>query len=103
MKSVTQRLQLPPVFAPVVTGENATQQAIEQPELTVTLNYNSEEIGLDAISKAVSALQRAGMSDTAIIKDVLGYEGSRYRKGREILNKLKRGDLDGNNDVSPTR
>lgn len=100
MKAVTQRLQLPGFTQPLVSAETTAQQAVEEQELSVTVNYGEAEIGLEAVSKAVIALQRAGMSDTAIIKDVLGYEGSRYRKGREILTKLKRGDLDEKKDVT---
>lgn len=101
MKSVTQRLQLPANNQPVVTAETAVQQPIEEQELSVTVNYEGENIGLETMSKAVIALQGTGMSDTAIIKDVLGYSGSRYRKGREILASIRRGDLDGNKDVTP--
>lgn len=101
MKAVTQRLQIPANNQPVVMAETTTQQPIEEDKLTVTVNYEGDEIGLDAVSKAVIALQSAGMSDTAIIKDVLGYEGARYKKGREILQSLKRGELEKNN-VAPT-
>ena len=100
MKAVTQRLQLPGVTQPVVTPETTVQQRVESNKLSVTLNYEGNEIGAEAMSKAVIALQSAGMSDTAIIKDVLGYEGSRYRRGREILTRLKRGELEKNKDVT---
>lgn len=100
MKAVTQRLQLPTNNQSVVTTETTTQQAIQDSKLSVTVNYEVEEIGLSAISKAVIALQDAGMSDTAIIKDVLGYEGSRYKQGREILTRLKRGNSEIKKDVT---
>lgn len=103
MVSVTKRLYLPEGNRELVTAETTAQQLPETPELSVTVNYEDAEIGLEAISNAVVALEDAGMSDTAIIKDVLGYEGSRYRKGREILTLLKRGELDRKNDVPPRR
>lgn len=99
MKSVTHRLYLPFENRVSVTAETTAQQTFEQDKLTVTLNCENEEIGLQAVSKAVMALQSTGMSDTAIIKDVLGYQGSRYRRGREILAHLKRGDFDVNKEV----
>ena len=100
MKAVTQRLQLPGVSQPVVTAETTTQQPIDDRELSVTVNYEVSEVGLETVSKAVIALQGTGMSDTAIIKDVLGYSGSRYREGREMLNLIKRGEFNkGNKDA----
>ena len=100
MKAVTQRLQLPGVSQPVVTAETTAHQPIEERELSVTVNYEGSEVGLETVSKAVIALQGTGMSDTAIIKDVLGYSGSRYREGREMLNLIKRGELgNGNKDA----
>ena len=89
MKAVTQRPQLPAVSQPVVTAETTAQQAVETEELSVTVNYQGAEIDLAAMSNAVIALQGTGMSDTAIIKDVLGYSGARYKQGREILGVLK--------------
>ncbi len=82
MKAVTQRLQLPPQNQPLVTVETATQQAFQPPKTA------PNEIS-ETTRKAIKACLEAGLSDSKIIKEVLGYQGGQYQQGKELLQSLK--------------
>jgi energy-coupling factor transporter ATP-binding protein EcfA2 len=83
MKAVTQRLSLPGSFSPVVTAETTAEQAFQP----IPVKNNQDE---KMLARVVKACLGAGFSDTKIIKEILGYEGSQYNKGKRILEELKR-------------
>lgn len=82
MKAVTQRLSLPPQNAHIKTPEPTAQSELQpiEPEI------KSPE---ESLKKAVKACLEAGLSDSKIIKDVMGYKGGNYGVGMEILKKIK--------------
>lgn len=82
MKAVTQRLQLPPKNTPSVMAETATQQAFSS--AIAPDNQPSE-----TLKKAIKACLEAGLSDSKIIKEILGYQGAQYQKGKELLQLVK--------------
>ena len=84
MIAVTQRLSLPSRNQPSVTAETPAQQHFQP----VQPDKNQLE---KTIKNAVKACLEAGFSDSKIIKDILGYQGSQYQKGKEILENLKAG------------
>lgn len=43
----------------------------------------------EALAKAVKACLEAGLSESKVIKEVLGYPAGRYQQGKELLRKLK--------------
>jgi energy-coupling factor transporter ATP-binding protein EcfA2 len=76
------RLSIQPSLADAKTAETTVEpelQPISEPENQVT----------DVLLKAVKACTQAGLSDSKIIKDILGYSGSRYQAGKELLEKLR--------------
>lgn len=82
MKAVTQRFLPPASFTPSVTAETPTEPAFQLAELPQ--NQNSE-----TLKNAVKACLEAGLSDSKIIKDILGYSGSRYQSGKQLLEQLR--------------
>ena len=81
-KAVTQQLSQT-VFAPqVVIPEPTVQQDVR---LTPTVEIWDR----NSLSKAVKACLEGGLSESKVIKDVLGYQGARYQEGKAILEKLK--------------
>lgn len=82
MKAVTKRLQLPPQNQSQKTPEMLLQQAF-QPVNTEVANPPA------VVEKAVLACLEAGLSDSKIIKEVLGYQGSQYTQGKKILEVIK--------------
>jgi hypothetical protein len=70
-KMLTPQLQINQVELPVTTVEQ-TLQPIE-----------------DRVRIAAKACVDAGLSDSRIIKDVLGFQGSRYQEGKKILDGIK--------------
>jgi energy-coupling factor transporter ATP-binding protein EcfA2 len=82
MKAVTQRLQIPASFTLPVTAEMTVQtafQPVETPEIDLP----------DPVIRAVRACLTAGMAESRVIKEVLGYEGSRYQLGKALLQQLR--------------
>lgn len=88
-KAVTQQLFISGDRAPTVIAEPTAQQGSQVPGLSVTLNPGEEDSGNDVLVRAVLGCLKAGMSDSSVIKEVLGYKGSQYQKGREILEQIK--------------
>jgi energy-coupling factor transporter ATP-binding protein EcfA2 len=82
MKAVTMRLSAPAQDSPTVTAETITQQGF-QPVKMVDNQLP------ETVKKAVKACCEAGLSDSKIIKEILGYQGAQYHQGREILNQLR--------------
>ena len=82
MKAVTQRFLPTQILPPLVTAEKRSEQAF-QPNFP---DDNQEEKTLKRVAKACLD---AGLSDSKIIKDILGYRGGQYEKGRRILDELK--------------
>lgn len=74
-----------PLFAPftkpVLTSETRPQQTL-QPENATT------EVTDTALKNAVKSLLDAGVSQSHIIQNVLGYSGRRYAEGKEIIAKI---------------
>ena len=83
MKAVTQRLQLPPGNSAVVTAETTVQQDF-QPILT------AENALPEMTIRAVKACLEAGFSDTKIVKEILGYQGSKFNQGKQLLEQIKK-------------
>jgi hypothetical protein len=85
MKAVTQRLSLPPQNTPVRMAEPTAQSELQpfEPEIKPPEKM---------LKNAVKACLEAGLSDSRIIKDVMGYKGGNYGVGQEILKKMK-GDI----------
>lgn len=82
MKAVTTRLQLPTGNAPVVTAETGLQQQF-QPILT------AKNSPTEATIRAVKACLEAGFSDTKVVKEILGYQGGQFQKGKQLLEQIK--------------
>lgn len=76
MKSVTQRLPMMLGSAAVTAIEPARTEILEGSEITLW--------------KAISAHLAAGRGESWVIKEILGYQGSSYQKGREEFEALKR-------------
>jgi energy-coupling factor transporter ATP-binding protein EcfA2 len=77
------RLSIQPSLVDVKTAETTVEpelQPICSPENQVS----------EALLKAVKACIQAGFSDSKVIKEVLGFSGSRYQEGKQILEKMKR-------------
>ncbi|MEO0684294.1 MAG: ATP-binding protein, partial [Cyanobacteria bacterium J06649_11] len=81
-KMITPQLQVTGGSQAVVTAETTTQQEL-QPLQVSELPEN------EALVKAVKGLSKAGYSDSRIIKEVLGYQGSQYQQGKELLTRLR--------------
>lgn len=85
MKAVTQRLQLPPVFQTVVMAEPIVESGLQAPERV-------ENRDLEALARAVKHCLEAGLSESKIIKEILGYRGGDYQKGKVLYQKLVSGN-----------
>lgn len=82
MKAVTKQLyQLPGNHFPVI-AEIPTRQELHPP---VPLENPDKE----TLEIVVKACTEAGFSDSKIIKEFLGYQGSQYQQGKELLNNLR--------------
>ena len=83
MKAVTTRLQLLPGTVSVVTTETTVDKDF-QPIVTT-------ETGLSEMTiRAVKSCVEAGFSDSKIIKEILGYQGGQFGRGKQILEKIKK-------------
>lgn len=78
----TTGLQQTAVFPPVVTLETTVQQGLQPP--TTPQNQPDE-----VTARAVKACLDAGLSDSRVIKEVLGYQGNKYQEGKQVLEQLK--------------
>lgn len=83
-KMITPQLQAPGVSKNLVTAETAVQQTLQHPE-SLILPDN------EALKNAVKSLTEVGYSDSKIIKNILGCQGSQYQQGKELLAQI-RGD-----------
>jgi hypothetical protein len=70
-KAVTHQLHLP-----------SSKEFVTTPELALQPMD-------DTLKKAVKACLEAGLSDSKVIKEVLGYQGSQYQEGKILLQTLK--------------
>lgn len=61
-------------------GENGSEFVRSEPT----------EFGLTELSELVEDALNDGYSDSKIIKEVLGYRGDNYTKGKELLNRVKK-------------
>lgn len=59
-------------------------------KLSVTDNYPESDLDMEVLKRAILGLLEAGMSDTRIIKEVMGYSGGNYPRGKALLEELKR-------------
>ena len=83
MKAVTMRLQFPPGTVAVVMAEAVTGQDF-QPIVT------TENAIPDSTIRAVKACLEANFSDSKIIKEILGYQGGQFTRGKKILEQIKK-------------
>lgn len=83
MKAVTRQLYQLPGNQNSVIPETVTRQELQPPQ-PLKLPEN------EALKNAVKSLSEAGYSDSKIIKEVLGYQGSQYQQGKEILAAMRR-------------
>lgn len=82
MKAVTTRLQIAPGNSHPVTAETTVEQGF-QPIIT------AENAPTEVTIRAAKACLGAGFSDSRVIKEILGYQGRQYQRGKEILEKIK--------------
>lgn len=90
MKAVTVRLQLPAVTQNHQDNEKSQNDRLAGEKLSVTVNSSKGDLDDGVLKRAILGLVEAGMSDTYIIKLVMGYEGGNYQKGKVLLEQLKR-------------
>lgn len=85
MKAVTQRLlpvnALQPVVQPVTAAQNDFQP-VEPPKTDLP----------EAVIRAVRVSLSLGISDSRIIKEILGYQGGQYSQGKNVLEIIKKSD-----------
>lgn len=81
-RAVTQQLRSHAFLPPSVTAETTIQSGLQPTETT------DNQISGD-VARAVKACLDAGLSESKVIKEVLGYQGARYQQGKELLEKLK--------------
>lgn len=89
MKAVTQRLQLPAVTQNHQIFENAQNDCLARAELSVTDNNSQGGLDDEVLKRAILGLLEAGVSDSRVIKEVMGYSGSSYQKGKALLEQIK--------------
>jgi energy-coupling factor transporter ATP-binding protein EcfA2 len=82
MRAVTQRLSTPPQILPAVTAEPQSERDLQP---ISEENCQPEKM----VKNAVKACLDAGLSDSKIVKEVMGYKGGQFNAGMEILKKLK--------------
>ncbi|NJL65351.1 MAG: hypothetical protein HC903_30700 [Methylacidiphilales bacterium] len=80
MKAVTQRLSLPPQKTYFQSPEPIAQSEL-QPILTDSQPPEKSQIN------AVKACLETGLSDSKIVKEILGYKGGNFNSGMEVLKK----------------
>jgi energy-coupling factor transporter ATP-binding protein EcfA2 len=83
MKAVTTRLQLSPGNSTQVTPETTVQQGFQA-------IITAETAPSEATIRAAKACLGAGFSDSKVIKEILGYQGAQYQKGKELLEQIKK-------------
>lgn len=83
---VTTQLQPQPAAPSTSTAETKLQQGF-QPIIT------TETALSEATIRAVKACIGAGLSDSKIIKEILGYSGGQYQEGRAIFEQIKSTNL----------
>lgn len=81
-RMVIPRLPIQPSSEAVVMAETPTQSDFQPGE--TDHNGNSE-----AVARAVKVCLEAGLSESKIVKEVLGYQGARYQFGKARLEALK--------------
>ncbi len=82
MKAVATRLQITLGNESLVTAQTTPEQEL-QPIVT------AKNAPTEATIRAAKACLGAGFSDSKIIKEILGYQGAHYQKGKELLEKIK--------------
>ncbi len=90
MKAVTVRLQLPAVTQNHQETTIAQNDLLPRGKLSVTVNSSKSDLDTSVLKRAILGLLEAGMSDSRVIKEVMGYEGGNYQKGKLLLEELKR-------------
>lgn len=83
-QAVTVQLPKNPQNSPLVTAETLAGQAL-QADLPPNLPDDQ------ALKLAVNLLVTEGVSQSRIIKDVLGYKGGQFQKGKELFDRLTKG------------
>ena len=81
-RAVTHQLRQTIFAEPVRIPEPTAQQ--EASHIYPTDNQSNE-----TLYRAAKACLEAGLSESRVIKDVLGYQGDRYKEGRVLLEKIK--------------
>jgi hypothetical protein len=76
------RLAVTPVIEAVVTPQPIDQSKFQPTSLP-------ENDLPEALIRAVKACIALGMSDSKIIKEILGYQGGDYQKGKALFERLK--------------
>lgn len=89
MKAVTVRLQLPVVTQNHQETRIAQNDLLPRTKLSVTVNSSKGDLDSGVLKRAILGLLEAGMSDSRVIKEVMGYEGGNYQKGKALLEQLK--------------
>lgn len=82
MKAVTLRFSETPKNPPSKPPQLPSQSGFQPIEPAQKTDENS-------LKKAVKACLDAGLSDSKIVKDVMGYKGGQFNAGMEVLKKMK--------------
>lgn len=82
MKAVTQRLSLPPQNVPAKMAEPLAQRELQP---IVTDAKPPEKV----LENAIKACLEAGLSDSKIVKEVMGCKGGSFGAGMNALKKIK--------------
>jgi hypothetical protein len=82
MKAVIPRLHLSPVSEPIVTAEPVDELGLQPPDFPVSSHD-------ETLSRAVKACLDAGFSESRVIKEILGCQGSRYQEGKALLQRMR--------------
>jgi hypothetical protein len=81
-RMIAQRLPIQPSYQPVVTAETATEsgfQPVDTPQNDLP----------DPVKRAVKAALQMGIAESRVVKEILGFEGSRYQQGKALLQELR--------------
>lgn len=81
-RMVTQRLPRQPSSQPSLTAETPIPSGFQPVE--------TPDEGLpEPVKRAVKAAIALGVAESRVIKEILGYEGSRYQQGKALLMQLR--------------
>lgn len=81
-RMVMPRLQMASVSYPEVTAEPSDQSELQPVE-------TDQNPVAETVIRAVKTCLEAGLSESRVVKEVLGYQGARYQEGKALLEALR--------------